>query len=157
MNPYSTRLLETMQTVTERWMRSLVDRVLTEQGLASMVDTERMDRAISESGRRLLAEVGDLLARDAWEQRRNPLELVRQATVGLTTELAAAGARPVARDEFKERSFPDDVFDLAPATWSDVHPDLHEVGLEWGAWKAAAIITYRKSQESSGTAGVSEA
>ena len=64
-------------------------------------------------------------------------------------ELAAFGARPVPRDEFKERSFPDDVFDLAPATWTDVHPDLHEVGLEWGAWKAAAIISHRKSSEAS--------
>jgi hypothetical protein len=157
MNPYSTRLLETMQTVTETWLRTLVGRVLTEQGLVSTVDTDRIERVISESGRHLLAELGDILARDAWEQRRNPLELVRQATVGLTAELASVGARPVPRDEFKERSFPDDVFDLAPATWSDVHPDLHEVGLEWGAWKAAAIITYRKSQESSGSAGVSEA
>ena len=147
MNPYSTRLLETMQVVTEPWLRGLVERIVSSQGLAGSVDVERLERAISSARSDLLAALDRLLELDAWEQRRNPLDLVRRATVALTAELTALGARPVSRDEFKERSFPDDVFDLAPATWSDVHPDLHEVGLEWGAWKAAAIISYRKSSE----------
>lgn len=149
MNPYSTRLLETMQVVTEPWLRGLVDRVVSSQGLAGSVDVERLERVISTASHDLLAALTRLLELDAWEQRRNPLELVRGATAGLTAELATLGARPVPRDEFKERSFPDDVFDLAPATWSDVHPDLHEVGLEWGAWKAAAVISHRKSSEAS--------
>ena len=156
MNPYSTRLLETMHVVTEPWLRSLVERVVTAQGLASKIVVERMERVIADSRRDLLDRLGELLAEEAWEQRQNPLELVRRATTGLTTELLAAGARPAARDEFKERSFPDDVLDLAPATWSDVHPDLHDVGLEWGAWKAAAIMTYRKSLESSRSVEVSD-
>jgi hypothetical protein len=149
MNPYSTRLLETMHVITEPWLRSLVERVVTEQNLGPKVDLDRMERAISDCRHDLLDRLGELLVEEAWEQRRNPLDLVRRATTGLTTELLVAGARPVARDEFKERSFPDDVLDLAPATWSDVHPDLHDVGLEWGAWKAAAIMTYRTSRESS--------
>ena len=149
MNPYSTRLLETMQAVTESWLRGLVARVVEAQGLGALVDLERLEGVISSARTDLLASLNRLLEQDAWEQRRNPLELVRGATVGLTAELAAFGARPVPRDEFKERSFPDDLFDLAPATWSDVHPDLHDVGLEWGAWKAAAIISHRKSTEAS--------
>lgn len=156
MNPYSTRLLETMHVVTEPWLRSLVERVVTAQGLASKIVVERMERVITDSRGDLLDRLGELLAEEAWEQRRNPLELVRRATAGVTSELLAAGARAVARDEFKERSFPDDVLDLAPATWSDVHPDLHDVGLEWGAWKAAAIMTYRKSLESSRSVEVSD-
>jgi hypothetical protein len=156
MNPYSSRLLETMHVVTEPWLRSLVDRVVTAQGLAPTVVSERMDQVIVGSRDDLLVRLGELLAEEAWEQRRNPLELVRQATTGLTSELLAAGARPVARDEFKERSFPDDVLDLAPATWSDVHSDLHDVGLEWGAWKAAAIMSYRASREPSRSVEVPE-
>ena len=147
MNSYSTRLLETMQVVTGPWLRGLVERVVSSQGLAGSVDVERLERTISSARSDLLAALDRLLELDAWEQPRNPLDLVRRATVALTTELTALGARPVPRDEFKERSFPDDVFDLAPATWSDVHPDLHEVGLEWGAWKAAAIISHRKASE----------
>ena len=156
MNPYSSRLLETMHVVTEPWLRSLAERVVTAQSLASKIVSERMERVIADSRQDLLARLGELLAEEAWEQRRNPLELVRQATTGLTAELLATGARPVMRDEFKERSFPDDVLDLAPATWSDVHPDLHDVGLEWGAWKAAAIMTYRKSLDSSKSVEVPE-
>jgi hypothetical protein len=147
MNPYSTRLLETMHVVSDPWLRSLVDRVVAEQNLIDEIDSERVDRAIAEARRVLLSDLEELLAQEAWDQRRNPLELLRSATAGLTVELAEVGARPVPRDEFKERSFPDDVFDLAPATWADVHPDLHDVGLEWGAWKAASIISYRRSSE----------
>lgn len=149
MNPYSTRLLETMQVVTEPWLRGLVERVVSSQGLSASVDIARLEGVISSARRDVLDALSRLLEQEAWEQRRNPLEMVRGATTALTVELASLGARPVPRDEFKERSFPDDVFDLAPATWSDVHPDLHEVGLEWGAWKAAAIMSYRKSSEAS--------
>ena len=149
MNPYSTRLLETMQVVTEPWLRGLVERIVSSQGMSDSVDVERLEGVISSARSDLLAALHRLLEIDAWEQRRNPLELVRGATMGLTVELASLGARSVPRDEFKERSFPDDVFDLAPATWSDVHPDLHEVGLEWGAWKAAAIMSHRKASEAS--------
>lgn len=147
MNPYSTRLLTTMQVVTESWLRGLVDRVVTSQGLTGAIDPERIDRVVDSVRQDLLVALASLLELEAWDQRRNPLEVVRGATVPVTSELAVWGARPVSRDEFKERSFPGDVFDLAPATWSDVHPDLHEVGLEWGAWKAAAIITHRKTSE----------
>jgi hypothetical protein len=52
----------------------------------------------------------------------------------------------VERDEFSRRSFPDDMFGLAPATWADVDPSLVEPGLEWGAWKAATIIGRRREQ-----------
>lgn len=147
MSPYSTRLLATMHELLEPWMHALVDRVVTTQDLAARVDRDRLDQVVHDSTRSLIADLTDLFSHEAWEQRRNPLELLREATRALTVELTALGARPVARDEFKERSFPGDVFDLAPATWSDVHPELHEIGLEWGAWKAAAIISHRRSLE----------
>lgn len=147
MSPYSTRLLATMHELLEPWMHALVDRVVTSQDLSARIDRERLDRVVHDSARSLIDDLTELFAHEAWEQRRNPLELLREATGVLTVELTALGAQPVVRDEFKERSFPSDVFDLAPATWSDVHPDLHEVGLEWGAWKAAAIISRRRSLE----------
>jgi len=45
---------------------------------------------------------------------------------------------PVQRDSFAEASFPDDDYDLAPASLADVDPDLLEPGLAWGAAKAMA-------------------
>jgi hypothetical protein len=62
-----------------------------------------------------------------------------------TAVLREAGARPVARDEFGERSFPDDVYDLSPATWTDVDPALHEPGLVWGAAKAHVHLARRRT------------
>ena len=60
-----------------------------------------------------------------------------------TDVLASAGARPVARDEFSARHFPDDVYDLTPASFADVDPALHEPGLVWGAAKAHVHLTRR--------------
>jgi hypothetical protein len=52
----------------------------------------------------------------------------------------------VARDEFSERNFPDDTYDLTPASFADVDPSLHEPGLEWGAAKAHVHLARRRRQ-----------
>ena len=144
MNQYSERLLRGMESAALEWLRTSFDRVVSSQELHESVDAVRRDRAIESARDRLVSELRVLLESEAWEQRRNPLDLVRECTGSLSEELAAIGARPVARDEFQERSFPGDAFDLCPATWADVRPDLHEIGLEWGAWKAASIIAHRR-------------
>ena len=42
-------------------------------------------------------------------------------------------------------TFPDDVYDLAPATFDDVSPDLHDPGLRWGAAKAHVHLKRRRA------------
>lgn len=145
MNPYSERLLSVMETTASAWLCASFDRVVEVQGMAGAVDAVGRERAVDEAFAELVGNVRELLSLEAWEQRRNPLDLVRECTGSLSRELARIGARPVKRDEFEERSFPGDVFGLCPATWNDVHPDLHDVGLVWGAWKAATIIERRRS------------
>ena len=81
-------------------------------------------------------EVAELLAADIDEQRENPLSVLRRAVRYPTEVLNAAGAIPVERDDFAIERFPDDVYDLAPASFSDIHPDLQDPGLTWGAAKA---------------------
>jgi hypothetical protein len=97
-------------------------------------------RAAAEAGRQAAAEVGpavrELLAADIDDQRTTPLSLLRGAVRYPTAVLEAVGVPPVRRDEPQERLFPDDVYDLAPATFADVDPALAEVGLAWGAAKA---------------------
>jgi hypothetical protein len=44
----------------------------------------------------------------------------------------------VERDEFRVRAFPEDVYDLTPASFADVDLSLHEVAMAWGAAKAMA-------------------
>ena len=48
------------------------------------------------------------------------------------------------RGRKRERAFPDDVYDLAPASFADVDPALHEPGLVWGAAKAHVHLARRR-------------
>ena len=71
--------------------------------------------------------------------RANPLHLLRSVAVPhLTAALRDAGVAAVRRDEFAVDRFPDDVYDLSPATWSDVDESLVDPGIAWGAAKAFA-------------------
>jgi hypothetical protein len=101
------------------------------------------------AGAEALAEVGPalraLLSTDVDAQRTNPLALLRRATAHPTRVLAAAGVPPVVRDAHAERLFPDDVYDLGPASFADLDPSVHEPGLVWGAAKAHVILRRRRS------------
>jgi hypothetical protein len=99
-------------------------------------------RAASDVG----ARVRVLLETDVDEQATGPLAVLRQAVRYPTEVLAAAGVPPVVRDEFAERAFPDDVYDLAPATFADLDPALREPGLVWGAAKAHVVLTRRRTE-----------
>ena len=96
--------------------------------------------AAAEAGRQAAAEVGaqlrTLLEVDIDHQRTTPLSLLRGAVRFPTAVLEDAGVPPVRRDEQQERLFPDDVYDLAPATFADVDPALADPGMAWGAAKA---------------------
>lgn len=90
-------------------------------------------------------KVRALLALDVDAQATGPLALVREAVVHPTAVLAAAGVPDVVRDEFAERAFPSDRYDLAPAAFADLDPSLHEPGLVWGAAKAHVVLRRRRS------------
>ena len=96
--------------------------------------------AAAAAGERARAEVGAemraLLEQDIDEQRTTPLTLLRAAVRYPTEVLRAASVPPVERDRAQERLFPDDVYDLTPATFADVDPALADPGLAWGAAKA---------------------
>lgn len=102
----------------------------------AVVDEARAAGAVArtEVGERLRA----LLAADIDEQRGNPLSVLRAAVVHPTAVLRRAGVPPVVRDDFAEANFPDDDYDLTPASFADVDPALHEPGMEWGVAKAWA-------------------
>lgn len=107
--------------------------------------------AAEDAGERARADVGaavrTLLATDIDAQRTNPLSLLRGAVRYPTAVLRDAGVAPTGhRDEFAVRAFPDDVYDLAPATWTDVDESLQEPGITWGAWKAYTHLSRRRDQ-----------
>jgi len=121
-------------TVSDRWRPGRVD--LSEAAAAAGL------RAATEVGGR----VRSLLATDVDEQRTGPLASLRDAVRYPTEVLAEAGVPPVVRDEFAERAFPDDVYDLAPASFADLRPDLSEPGWMWGAAKAHVVLARRRAE-----------
>lgn len=100
------------------------------------------------AGEQARAEVGPevraLLMTDVDQQLGNPLAVVRRAVRYPTAVLAAAGVPEVVRDEFAERVFPEDVYDLSPAGFADLDPALEELGLAWGAAKAYVVLARRR-------------
>ena len=133
----ATALADAIEAALPRGTERSVARVM--MAWKGEVDDD-VHRAAAEAGRQAVAEVGPqvraLLAADIDDQHTTPLSLVRGAVRFPTAVLEAAGVPPVRRDEQQERLFPDDVYDLAPATFADVDPALADVGLVWGAAKA---------------------
>lgn len=146
MDDYSARLLQSVTAVAGPWAARLVDERLTANGLLGLVPEESRLSAVTETERLAIEGLRELLELDAEQQRTNPLAVLRAATAPIGRFLASVGATLVERDEFDQRSFPDDVYGLAPATWADIDASLLEPGIEWGAWKAATIIGRRRTE-----------
>jgi hypothetical protein len=130
-------LADAVEAALPAWVERSVARIAG--GFFGRVDPEVM-AAAAEAGRRARQDVGPrvraLLEADIDEQRTTPLSLLRGAVRYPTGVLRAAGVPPAERDQAQARLFPDDVYDLAPATFADVDPSLTEVGMAWGAAKA---------------------
>lgn len=134
------RLADGVESALAPWVERCVERVLVAQGGAT--DDAVMDQA-RRAGDAATAEVAPrvraLLELDPDEQWTNPLHLVRAAVAYPTQVLRDAEVPPVERDAAAEQQFPDDVYDLTPARFADLHPDLHEPSLAWGAAKAFVV------------------
>lgn len=86
-----------------------------------------------------------LLELDIDAQTTGPLAIVRSAVVFPTDVLRAVGVPPVDRDETARSMFPDDDYDLTPASFAELDPALTETGIVWGAAKAHVHLTRRRS------------
>lgn len=144
---YATALADGVDAAIAGWVERSVRSVLDAQGIA--VD-EATAAALADAGGAARAEgsgrVRTLVGTDVDEQVGNPLSILRDLVRYPTAVLREAGARPVARDEFSVRSFPDDDYDLSPASFADVDPALHEPGLVWGAAKAHVHLARRRRE-----------
>jgi hypothetical protein len=139
MEEHAQALFDGIESAVPGWVERCVERRLLDYSGAT--DEEVMSAAAG-AGRRAQTEVASslraLLETDIDAQATTPLSLLRQAVRYPTEVLRVAGIPPVRRDSFAESSFPDDDYDLAPASLADVDPDLVELGLAWGAAKAMA-------------------
>ena len=140
-------LADRVEAVVPTWIeRLVVERVAAWRG--EVADAVRAEAVIA--GEAARSEVAPamraLLATDIDEQATNPLEVLRVATHHAHAVLDRHGVPPVDRDEFSQRSFPADVYDLMPATWSDVDPSLQDPGIAWGAAKAFVHKARRRAE-----------
>ncbi len=133
------RLAELAEGLADGIVAALPDwvaRCIAARSVGVTVD----DAVVAAAGRRAAADVGPrvrrLLAADIDEQRTGPLALVRHAVAYPASVLSAAGVAPVERDADAVRLFPDDAYDLSPASFAELHPALRGPGLKWGAAKA---------------------
>jgi hypothetical protein len=141
MDSPATKLLEIAGQVAPQWADRLLQRVIPTGGL----NAEELTSVAEQVRTALITDLRQLLEKDPAEQRTNPLTIFRRATAPITALAQRVGVPPVQRDEFEMRSFPDDIYGLYPVTWADIDPRLVEPGLEWGAWKAAVIISRHRS------------
>jgi hypothetical protein len=148
----SAELATAVESCLPRWVvRSVEDLCIAYHGHCSeqiRADAEAAGRQAADD---VMPAMHALLAADIDEQRTNPLAIVRRAVVHPTAVLRAAGVPPVVRDEFAEGNFPDDVYDLSPASFADIDPELHEPGLRWGAAKAHTHLRRRRQNASEET------
>lgn len=144
---YARALADAVDAALAGWVERTVARVLEESGVRADAATLA---AAAAAGREARADTGarvrELLATDIDAQQTSPLALLRNAVRFPTEVLAGAGVPPVERDEFSVQVFPDDLYALAPATFGDIDPSLHEPGIAWGAAKAYVHLARRRAE-----------
>jgi hypothetical protein len=140
---YATALADEVDERLPSWVARSVARFVT-------IDDPAVAARVEQAGQAARAEVMPslraLLAQDVDAQRNSPLAILRRAVRYPTEVLGELGVPPVRRDEFVERNFPDDVYDLSPASFADVDPSLHEPGIAWGAAKAHVVLQRRRAE-----------
>ena len=145
MEAQARALADGMVEALPGWVeRSVVRIAVAWKGSA----TEELRAQAAAAGRRAAEQVGPelraLLESDVDNQRSTPLAVARGAVRFPTEVLMAAGVPPVVRDRVQEQLFPEDIYDLAPATFADIDPRLADVGLEWSAAKAHTHLRRRR-------------
>ncbi len=144
---YASALADGVDALLPGWVERVVAERFAAAGRPMTDDDRRRSRAAAAVAR---AEVGGqvraLLARDVDDQPTGPLALLRTAVRHPTRVLADGGIPPVARDEVARRLHPDDPYDLTPAAFADIAPELHEPGLVWGAAKAHVVLARRRRE-----------
>ena len=139
LSPYSRDLLDAVLSAIPSWLT----QKFAELAPGVPIDT---DSVIDETIKYVREKYVELLSLDVDEQRVNPLHILRQSTRFATSALKEANISPATRDEFDQRSMPDDVYALGPLTWRDLSENVHDAGITWGAWKAASVLTRRRAE-----------
>jgi hypothetical protein len=144
---YAAELARGVEDHLSAWVVRSVDARMLEWSGHVPPEVRAAAEAAGERARAEVApQVAEVLGRDIDDQPTPPLSILRRAVSYPTEVLASADVPHVVRDEVDERIFPGDVYALAPASFADVHPSLHEPGLAWGAAKAFVHLSRRRAE-----------
>lgn len=138
-------LLAVAARVTAPWLRRSIESAAGAGGVDTG-DWDDLDRVVTDTASDLLDALERLLATDVDEQRNNPLSLYRGAIEAPTALLRTHGVPEPHIDRFAADHFPDDPYQLGPATWNDIDDELQTPGLTWGAWKAMTVLRRRREE-----------
>lgn len=149
LDRYALTLAEGIEAALGPWVERCVLGTIEAAGglVTGRIRSEARDAAARATAT-VVPRVRALLALDIDEQRTGPLALVRGAVVFPTEVLRASGVAPVDRDSTAQAMFPDDDYDLTPASFADLDPSLGEAGIAWGAAKAHVHLARRRSDRS---------
>lgn len=140
----ASELLAAAVAATPGWVRASIERVRVTQGLE--VDADAVERAAADAASFVERRLGALLATDIDAQRSTPLTVLRDAARFPVEVLHGAGARPVPRPDTVRWAFPNDPFEVTPATFADLGEDVHHAGIAWGAAKASIHLQRRRDE-----------
>lgn len=144
---YAQALVDAVEAALPGWVKRCVLIRAEQSGVP--VDDDVL-RAIGDAADRatdaVTGKLHELLDTDIDDQQGSPLEILRSAVQYPGAVLHWMGVPPVVRDDFAEREFPDDIYALTPASFTDVDDTLHEPGLRWGAAKAHVHLARRRAE-----------
>lgn len=134
---HGTALADAIEAALPGWVERSVKRAVEGAG---MTFDEGLARSARDAGHLACADIAPrlrgLLSSDIDDQVSTPLAMVRAGVRYPTEVLLAASVPAPQRDRLQSEMLPDDVYDLAPATFADLGPGVGEVGIAWGAAKA---------------------
>lgn len=144
---YAKRLLDVVVSAVPVWIDDSVRKIVCRHlGVVNDDIAAEIVVAGKEAQDFVSQRLSILLTTDVDEQSSNPLQILRDSARFPTQILLNAGIPTPKRDHFDEQINPDDVFGLGPYTWRDLGEDVHDAGIEWGAWKAATVLSRRRAE-----------
>ena len=146
LDAFAAELVDRVDARLDDWVR----RSLVASAAAGGVQVVAgdVDAVVADTRALVMPELRRVLSADVDAGAGNPLAALRAGVGPMTERLEAWGAAQPPRDEFLERQFPGDPYQLGPAAFSDVDPELHEPGVVWGA--ARAHVHLRRRREATG-------
>lgn len=141
--PRARALLVAILDAYPGWLRTRIHALVGDRAGAS----DAVERTVTQSTEWVADALTTLLASDPEKQRDNPLHVLRSASRFANQTLASMEVGTPQRDEFEQRAMPEDTYAIGPLAWIDLGQLVHEAGIEWGAWKAAVIISRRRQPE----------